>query len=74
MAIIGGRIEKKTDKNFTHRITVENEKGERSSFHFFTIRSARNWLREHPEANAIELVNTKENITLPLYIAHMAAE
>lgn len=29
MAIIGGRIDKKLDKNYTHCITIEDENGER---------------------------------------------
>lgn len=66
MAIIGGRIGKKLDKNYTHRITIENDKGERTTQHFFTIRSARNYMREHPNMNIVELYDLKNARALDL--------
>lgn len=68
MSIIGGTIQPKKGKSHTHRIVIQNAKGERTTFNFYTLRSARNWLRERGSNNVVELMNTTTNTRLPIIV------
>lgn len=72
MTIIGGRIGPKKTSAHSHRITVielDNKGNEtRNALFFYTLRSARNYLREHPRVNAVELTDLKTNASLPVRV------
>jgi hypothetical protein len=66
MAVIGGRVGPAKNKNYQYKIVLTNDKGEKTNLNFFTIRHARNWIREHGSHHIFSITDLRNGSAVAL--------